>query len=127
MSTIVTAMNTANTTSSTTTMSDWARSTTRDPTALIATIATHDRGREDVVPPSPCRVREEERGRVTPERDRDHRGHDHDRREVPEPGRDPDETTVPEPCYEISDESAGGWVSHAELDDGVAKERGDHA
>ena len=40
MSTIVTAMNTANTASSTTTMSDWARSTTRDPTMLIATIAS---------------------------------------------------------------------------------------
>ena len=40
MSTMVTAMKTAKTASRTTTISDWARSTTRDPTTLIAAIAT---------------------------------------------------------------------------------------
>ncbi len=40
MSTIVTQMKTAKTTSRTTTISDCARSTTREPTTLIASIAS---------------------------------------------------------------------------------------
>ena len=40
MSASVTAMNTAKTASSTATISDWARSTSRAPTILIATIAS---------------------------------------------------------------------------------------
>ena len=40
MSTSVTAMKTANTASRTTTISDCARSTTREPTMLIASIAS---------------------------------------------------------------------------------------
>ena len=97
MSTIVTPMKTANTASRTTTISDWARSTTREPTRLIAEHPEHDSRREDVVPAARGVVADEQRGRVAAERDRDHRAHDHDRREVAEPRRDPDEASVAEP------------------------------
>ena len=67
----------------------------------------HDRRREDVVPDRRGVVSDEQRGRIAPERDRDHRADDHDRGEVAEPGRDADEPTVPEPLHEVGDQPAG--------------------
>ena len=82
----------------------------------------HDDRGEDVVPGGPGVVADEERGRIAPEGDGDHRADDHDRREVPEPGRDPDQASVPEPLEQIRDQPARGRVAHAELDDVVAEQ-----
>ena len=127
MSTRVTAMKTAKTASRTTTISDCARSTTRDPTRLIAAIAITISVVKTLSQPLAGVVADEERGRVAAERDRDHRAHDHDRGEVPEPRGDPHESPVAEALDQVGDQAARGGIAHAELDDGVAEQRGDDA
>ena len=82
------------------------------------------RRREDIVPPAGGVVADEERGGVASEADRHHRADDHDCRDVAEPGGDSDEAPVPEPLHQVGDDPARGWVAHAELDDGVAEQRG---
>ena len=85
----------------------------------------HDGRREHVVPAARGVVADEKRGGIAAERDRHHRAHDHDGREVAQPRRDSDEAAVSEPLGEVRDQAARGREAHAELDDGVAEQAGD--
>ena len=96
----------------------------RAPTMLTATIATHEGGGEDVVPPARGVVADEERGRVAAERDGDHRADDHHRGDVAEPRGDADEAPRPEPLAQVGDQAARGRVADAELDADVGEQRG---
>ena len=125
MSTIVTAMKTAKTTRSPITISDCARSTTRDPTMLIPAIATTTREVKTLSQPAGCVLADEERGRVAAEGDSDHRADDHDGGEIPEPGSDTDEAAVSEALHQVGEKPARGRVANAELHDGVAEQPGD--
>ena len=125
MSASVTTMKTAKTASRRTTISDWARSTIFEPTMLMPAIAstisvvnTLSHARRRALP-------DEQRRRVAPERDGDHRADDHDRGEVPQPGGDPDEPSVAEPLDQVRDDPARRGEADAHLDDRVAEQRGD--
>ena len=115
MSTIVTQMKTAKTASRTTTISqrcaiDYARADRVD-----RQHSQHDclEG-EDAAPATRGVVADEQRRRVAAERDRHHRAHDHDRREVAQPRGDPHQAAVSEPLDQIRDQPARGGEPHSE-------------
>ena len=118
-------MKTAKTARRTTTISDWARSTILRADDVDARHREHDQRREQVVPARRRVLADEERRRVAPERDGDHRADDHDRGEVAEPGGDPDQASVAEPLDQVRDDPARRGEADAHLDDGVAEQRGD--
>ena len=92
---------------------------------LIAAMATTMAEVKTLSQPARGVVADEERRGIAPEGDRDHRADDHDRGEVAEPRGDADQAPVPEPLDQVGDEAARRRVAHAELDDGVAEQRGD--
>ena len=99
-------MKTAKTPRTATTIADWAEATTFVPTRLSAEHDEQDKGDKEVVPAVARVLADEQRGRVAAEGDGDHRGHDHDRGDVPEPRRDPDQASHSESLDEVGDQSA---------------------
>ena len=70
-----------------------------------------DEGDEEVVPGVARVLADEQSGRVAAERDGDHRGHDHDRRDVAEPRGDADQPSDAEPLDQVGDQPARRRIS----------------